>query len=67
MAREKELFRENLEQINNRFPDKESLNYSDICQLFGYSYRTAQRRWGKIYNRAVGGVPKTTVARAMCP
>ena len=66
MAREKELFRENLEQLNNMFPEKESLNYSEIAKLFGYSYRTAQRKWGKIYNKGVGGVPKTAIARSMC-
>ena len=66
MAREKELFRANLEQLNTRFPDKESLSYTDLCSLFDCSYRTAIRKWGKMYNKVIGGVPKTTVARAMC-
>ncbi len=66
MAREKEGYRENLEQINARYPDKESLNYTEISELFGYSYRTALRRWKKVYNKTVGGVPKTTIARTMC-
>ena len=66
MAREKELFRKNLELINEQFPKKASLNYAEICALFGYSRRTAIRHWKKFYNRTVGGVPVTTVAREMC-
>lgn len=66
MAREKELFRDNLERIHERFPEKESLNYADLSALFGYSLVTAKRQWHKFYNMRVGGVPKTTVARIMC-
>jgi hypothetical protein len=66
MAREKELFRENLEAINARFPAKETLNYEEICVLFGYSKSTAIRNWKSEYNRRIGGVPKATIARAMC-
>ena len=67
MAREKELFRENLEQLNDRFPDKEVLKYEDLAAVCGYSKRAAQRNWQKFYNRAIGGVPKATVARVLCP
>ena len=66
MAREKELFRENLELLNNRFPDKDVLSYTDLSWLGNYSYRAAQRNWGRFYLKRIGGVPKTTVAREMC-
>lgn len=66
MAREKEGFRDNLERIDSRFPEKESLNYDDLCTLFGFSRSTAIRRWKSFYNKNIGGVPKTTVARVMC-
>ena len=66
MAREKELFRENLELINDRFPEKATLNYEELCALFGYSRRTATRVWKGLYDRRLGGVPKTTVAQKMC-
>ena len=57
MAREKELFRENLEQLNSRFPDKEVLKYEDLAKICGYRKRAAQRNWQKLYNRKIGGVP----------
>ena len=66
MPREKPMYRENLETINKQFPDKEALSYKEIAALFGYSYHTALRHWSGIYNKAIGGVPKTTIARAMC-
>lgn len=66
MAREKEGYRENLEAINELFPDKMSLNYADISRMFGYSRSSAIRKWGKFYNSMCGGVPKTTIARLMC-
>ena len=58
MAREKEGYRENLEAINAVFPGKVSLNYSELCKLFGYSMSSS--------NKMCGGVPVTTVARMMC-
>lgn len=66
MAREKEGYRENLEAINAVFPGKVSLNYSELCKLFGYSMSSAKRKWSRFYNKMCGGVPVTTVARMMC-
>lgn len=65
MAREKELFRENLEQLNARFPDKEVLKYEDLAQICDYSYRTAQRNWAKYYNKILGGVSKIKAASVL--
>lgn len=65
MAREKPMFRDNLERIDARFPQSETLKYDDLAVLFGYSRRTAIRKWSKFYNHACSGVPKTTVVRVM--
>ncbi len=65
MPREKPLFRDNLERIDAQFPNREALRYDDLTKLFGYSHRTAVRKWSKFYNKACSGVPKTTVARVM--
>lgn len=66
MAREKDGYRDNLERVNELIPDKEVLSYKDICSLFGCSLSTAKRKWSDLYNKRIGGVPKTAVARAMC-
>lgn len=65
MAREKLLFRDNLDRLDGKYPDKEALTYADLAEFFGYSYRSAYRKWQKKYNKACNGVPKTTVASVM--
>ena len=44
MAREKEGFREQLERLDEKFPEQETLKYKEISILFGYSQATAKRR-----------------------
>jgi hypothetical protein len=66
MAREKEGYRDCLERLDKKFPDKEILKYADLIALFKRSRTTIIRSWQPYYNKAVGGIPKTTVARVMC-
>lgn len=68
MPREKEGYRDNLELLNKRFPDRDMLTISDLCPVFGYRDRRSLRghlqRFGipVIDNR----VSKAAVARYMC-
>ena len=66
MAREKEGYRDCLERLDKKYPDKEVLKYADLMALFSLSRATIIRSWRPYYNKAVGGIPKTTVARVMC-
>ena len=66
MAREKEGFREQLERLDEKFPERETLKYKEICELFGYSESTAKRHWKPFYNSKCGGVPKRKIARELC-
>lgn len=65
MPREKPLFRSNLDRLDEKYPNKESLTYADLADFFGYSYRSAFRKWQDKYNKACNGVPKATIASVM--
>ena len=43
MAREKPSYRDNLERIVARFPDKEMLTVKDVCKFCGLDGRTAKK------------------------
>ena len=66
MAREKEGFREQLERLDEKFPEQETLKYKEISSLFGYSQATAKRRWKPFYKASGGGVPKVMIAHELC-
>ena len=63
MPREKEGFRDNLERLNEKFPDKELLSRCDVADFLGI-HRTTVARW---FNFSVHGyISKVTLARALC-
>lgn len=65
MSREKELYRENLEILNIRFPDHDMLTISEVMEVTGiYSRTTFNRRFGgmMVYKR----ISKAALARYMC-
>lgn len=66
MGREKEGFRENLELLNNRFPDHDMLTIDEIKQVTGFNSRKTVLKYVGQY--AVGGsrVSKVHVAKFMC-
>ena len=45
MPREKELFRDNLERLEQKFPEKELLNIKEVSTFCGINYRTAKKRF----------------------
>jgi predicted transcriptional regulator len=64
MAREKEGFRENIEQLNRLYPSHEALSLEEVAQVLNCSTRTVQRNLGNLMvNRKI---MKTALARYMC-
>ena len=65
MAREKEFYRENLEILNNRYPDHDMLSVEEIMQVTGIkSLTTIRKVFGKVLvNRRLS---KAALARYMC-
>lgn len=65
MAREKELYRENLEILNTRYPDHDMLSIDEIKSVTGFkSVNTVRKHFGKmLVNRRLS---KAALARYMC-
>lgn len=62
MGREKIDYRNNIEQLNRLFPDKEMLNCRDIMKVYGYKSETTVRNHFKLTN---GKISKAKLARIM--
>lgn len=64
MPREAITYRNNLERINERFPDREMLRIKDVCDFTGSNYRKVR----KVYPfNAEHKISKATLARYMSP
>lgn len=64
MAREKEGYRDNIEQLNRLFPDYEALSLEEVARVMNCSTRTVRRNMGHlVVNRRI---MKTALARYMC-
>ena len=65
MAREKDGYRDNLEILNNRFPDHDFLSLEEVMNVTGYADRRTIRKHvdGKIVNNRIS---KVFLARYMC-
>ena len=65
MAREKEDFRENIEQLNRLFPEREMLTLPEVMQILGYGSKNTVKKYlgAKIVN---GRISKAAIARYMC-
>ena len=61
MSREKEGFRDNLELLNARFPDKDMLGIPEIMEFMGVSRDTVRRRIR--FNGQTRRISKTDFAR----
>lgn len=62
MSRESEFYRDNLERIMERFPNRELLNVKDVCSFTGLSYNTVKKRYPFRDNY----ITAATLARCMC-
>lgn len=63
MAREKEDYRTNIEQLNRLFPDREMLTIRETMQVLGYSSPNTVKKYIRFVN---GKVSKAALARYMC-
>jgi hypothetical protein len=59
--REKEAYRDNLERLDDQFPDKEFLTRTEVAQFAGINYRTA----GKLFPFKGKYISKATLARCL--
>lgn len=65
MAREKEGYRENIEQLNRLFPEYEMLTLKDVMQVLGYTDpRPVKKYLGSSFVN--GKLSKAALARYMC-
>ena len=65
MAREKEDYRANIEQLNRLFPEYEMLTLKDVMQVLGYTDpRPVKKYLGSSFVN--GKLCKATLARYMC-
>lgn len=65
MSREKATYRDNMEMLNERFPDKDALTRADVAAVLGVSLRS--RVLGRIkYNERTRMVSKADFARQIC-
>ncbi len=62
MGREKEDFRDNLERLEEKFPDKEMLSAREVADYLGLDIRTV-RKYFPIKPHV--GITKVALARAM--
>lgn len=46
MAREKELYREYLARLDEKFPDKEVIQQKECAEFLGLDPRTVKKRYG---------------------
>lgn len=66
MAREKEGYRDNLEILNNRFPDHDMLSVLEVLQVTGYTDRRTLFKHIGPANWANNRLSKVYLARYMC-
>lgn len=59
MPREKESYRDNLERLNERYPDKELLTVTDVANFLGIC---RQRAKAMLPFKEIGGAPGVTKA-----
>ncbi len=65
MAREKQCYRDMLEVLNEKFPDRQFLNAQEAADFIGCSRRTVDRKF-KDYFISGLGISKVQLARLLC-
>lgn len=62
MPREKPYFRETMNRLDEKFPDKEVLSQKELATFLGVTTRFLQDRWKPYYNKLLHGYSKTKIA-----
>lgn len=63
MAREKEDYRMNIEQLNRLFPEREMLTIREAMQILGYTSPNTVKKYLTFVH---GKISKAALARYMC-
>lgn len=63
MGREHPDYRNNIEQLNRLYPDREMLTVAEVMQIMGYKSQNTAKKHVPFVNRRVS---KATLARLMC-
>ena len=63
MAREKEDYRANIEQLNRLFPEREMLTIRETMQILGYNSPNTVKKYLTFVH---GKISKAALARYMC-
>ena len=68
MSREKQGYRDTLALLNERFPNQDALNKTEVAQFLGRSTKTISRYCasGKLKFSPFGVVTKADLARQVC-
>lgn len=64
MSREKATYRDNIEMLNERFPDKDALTRADVAVVLGVTTRS--RLLDRIKFNRLRMVTKADLARQIC-
>lgn len=64
MGKEKEGYRDNIEQLNRIYPSHEALSLDEVAQVLNCSKKTVQRNLGHLMVHRK--IMKTALARYMC-
>ena len=63
MPREHEDYRNNIEQLNRLYPDKEMLNETEVMKIMGFKSRDTAKKHIQFTNHRIS---KAALARIMC-
>lgn len=64
MSREKEGYRDTMELLNERYPDKDMLTVNDVARFIGVSRNSVKKKIR--FNEATNRVSKCDLARQVC-
>ena len=64
MPLEKPAYRDNLERLNEAFPDRECLKLKEVARFLGRDEKTVKRHLGSLFKKGIG-VTKASLAREL--
>ena len=65
MAREKEGFRQMLDRLDEKYPNKEVLSQPELAAFIGCSTKFLQMHWKPHYNKMLNGYSKVKIASVL--
>lgn len=65
MAREKPYFRETMNRLDEKYPNKEVITRAELSEFLGVSITFLQVHWKPYYNKLLHGYSKTKVAQIL--